>query len=233
MTPQTSPEYYPIELLHWAAMPDTNLYMIEDILSFHPEYINHTNRDGDNSLMIAARVGNIEIVKFFLEKTNINFEQCSNQGDFFMIAIHYSHKKLAELIFYKFIDKIGIQRVNSKKENFFHLAALKGYDFIFEESSFIKHIKKLDIKNQHCLFHFVEGYPYHLNYWCFQLIQENFNLDLLFVKNQDNETILDYVHKLIKKSKTLTNNPIVFNSTVYEPIVNILNILKSKLEASI
>lgn len=233
MTIQNSPEYYPIELLHWAAMPDINLYMIEDILLFHPEYINYTNKDGDNSLMIAARVGNVEIVKFFLEKTNINFEQCSNQGDFFMIALHYGHKKLAELIFNDFSDKINPQRLNNKKENFFHLAALKGYDFIFEDYCFGEHINQLDIKNQHCLFNFVEGYPYHLNYWCFQLIQENFNPDFLFLKNKDNETILEYIYQLIKKSKISTENHNGYDSVVYEPILNILNSLKSRLEAPI
>lgn len=218
MTIKNIPEYYPIELLHWAAMPDENIYMIKNILSFHPEYINHTNKDGDNSLMIASRIGNIEIVKFFLEKTNINFTQCSNEGNFFMIALKYGQQELAELIFTKFTDKFNLEQMNSKKETIFHLAALKGYDFIFEESSFSFGINKLDIKNQHCLFLFVEGYPYHLNYLCFELIQEYLNKNDLLIKNIQNETIFDYIDKIIQKSVLKADM-----AKTYEPILNILN----------
>ena len=225
MIAQNLPEYYPIELFHWSGMSDNTIYMIEDILSLNPEYINCKNKDNDNSLMIASRMGNIEIVKYFLEKTNIDFKHANEQGDFFMIAIKYGHKKQSELIFTNFIEKINTIQLNSKKETVLHLAALKGYDFIFENSSFLKNIKNLDINNKHCLFHLIEGYPEHLNYWCFELIQECFSIDFLLMKNKDNENILDYIQKLIHKS-LLTD----YTFKIYEPILNILN---QRIEANI
>lgn len=192
----TKPDYYPIELLHWAGMQDKHLCMIEDILEQYPEYINTLNNHNDNALIIATRLNNIAIVKYLLEKTDIDYKQRNKEGNFFMIAIKYGHEKLVKMVTEEYLHKVDLNEKNYEGKTFAHLAANKGYDFIFENPEFIApyiHIK--DDFGQSCLYDALDGYVSHRNFWCFDLIQEHFTLDNLIETNNSSLNIINYFYK--------------------------------------
>lgn len=228
------PEYYPIELLHWSGMEDKHLTMIEDILDVHPEYINTLNNHKDNALMIAARLNNVEIVKFFLEKTDIDYKHTSSEGNFFMVALKYNQKKLVKILLDNYRDKIDFSCKTPEGKTFLHLAAYRGFDFIFEENDLCKDfIFMKDVNNQTCLFDLFDGYVSHKNYWCFELIQEYFSNSQIQEKNKDNMNIFQYFFqkKLIEFStvknpeakETFISDMIKENIiTTYTPILNVL-----------
>lgn len=189
-------EYYPVELLHWSGMQDKHLCMVEDILNLFPEYINTVNNHQDNALIIATRVNNIKIVKYLLDKTQIDCKQKNKEGNFFMIAIKYGHENLVKMVMEEYLNKVDLEQKNYEGKTFAHLAAKKGYDFIFENQDFIApyiHIK--DDFGQSCLYDSLEGYVSHKNFWCFDLIQEHFSEDNLKETNKEKMNILDFFYK--------------------------------------
>jgi Ankyrin repeat len=228
------PEYYPIELLHWAGMEDKHLLMIEEILDAHPEYINTMNNHKDNALMIAARLNNIEIVKYFLDKTDIDYKHVSSEGNFFMVALKYNQKTLVKALLENYRNKIDLSCKTAEGKTFLHLAAYRGFDFIFEDQDLCKdYIFKKDINQQTCLFDLFDGYVSHKNYWCFDLIQEYFSREQIDEKNIENMTIFQYFFqkKLIEFStiknpdtkKTLISEIAKENViATYTPILNVL-----------
>ena len=227
-------EYYPIELLHWSGMEDKHLPMIEDILESYPEYINATNNHNDNALIIAARLNNIGIVKYFLEKTNIDYKHVSTEGNFFMVALKYNQKNLVKLLLENYKDKLDLTCKTTDDKNFLHLAAYRGFDFIFEDQELCKdYIFTKDINQQTCLFDLFDGYASHKKYWCFELIQEYFNYDQIHEKNIENMTIFQYfLKKKLINFSTITNpetketfiSEMVKENIIatYAPILNVL-----------
>mgnify|MGYP003333903406 CR=1 FL=1 len=59
-------EHYPIEVIHWAGMTDECLPDLKQLLEKYPDYINTKNGYNDNALIVAARTGNADIVKYLI-----------------------------------------------------------------------------------------------------------------------------------------------------------------------
>lgn len=232
------PEYYPIELLHWSGMEDKHLVMVENILSVHPEYINTLNNHKDNALMIASRLNNIEIVKYLLENTEIDYKHINNEGNFFMIAMKYNHSSLVKVLWENYRDKIDFSLKVSENKTFLHLAAFKGYDFIFEDKDFCnEYIFIKDDRQQSCLFDLFDGYIHHKNYWCFDLIQEYFSKEQIQELNIDKMNIFEYFfqNKLIEFStvKNKETKEVFISDMIKESVINIyspiLNVLEQRI----
>jgi len=192
----THPPYYPIELLHWCGMKDEHLYMVQDILHACPEHLNTLNKEQDNALMIAARLNNILIADFLLSQS-INPKHKNNEGSALMVAIKYGNKDLVKMMTEKYSALIDWSVTDAKGKTAFHLAALKGYDFLFEVQSHTASILSLDDLGQHCLYDLADGYSFTNNYWCFELIQDFFEAKDLLQVNKKGQSIIEYMnHKI-------------------------------------
>lgn len=215
-------KYYEIELFHWAGMLSDNVEQIKDILIQHPEYIDSTNNLGDNCLMVAIQSGNINIVKYLINQTNIDINfQYIDRFDFpgdsaLMCSILNNKKEITEIILAK--KNININLVNAKGKNVYHLAAFKGdADLIEKLINIDLHggINTLDKKNQHCLFDFVDNYIKTKDLWCLDLILENMSKNTLNTKNAQNLNIIDYI-----KNK-MEDNPLTVRD--YNPILHLIS----------
>ena len=93
-----SEKYYPIELLHWSGMNDENIDKVKIILDTHPEYINTLNSLHDNALIIACRMGNLEIAKYLVENTNIDIQHATKEGNALTVAVEKKHKEIIDYL---------------------------------------------------------------------------------------------------------------------------------------
>jgi ankyrin repeat protein len=212
-------EHYPIELLHWAGMNDQCIDYLKTILDKYPHYINTTNLINDNALFVAVRTGNFEIVKYLIENTDINLEHKSVDGNAFSIATLYNQTNIALYLMDKGFSTTELN--NNKQTPLFHCAKF-GNDYLIE--ALINNgdnIEHLDNNNQNVFFSFFSNYTSHLNYYCFELLQEKISNDILFRKNKDGYNIIQFMEILIHESK---NNAIrqkkLINS--FNPILSIL-----------
>lgn len=217
-------EYYPIELLHWAGMNDTCLNEIEDILNKYPEYIHTQNQQKDNALIIATRTGNIGIVKYLVERTDIDINHCTLEGNALMIAIHY---KKEEIALYLIEKGIALDIKNYKNHNSLFEACGIGNDNIIEVL-LAKNvsINYVDNEKQNVFYGFMDNYLSHNNYYCFEIILSNLQTDILFCKDKNGNDIISYMDKLIEESKL--QNMIRYNRLVasFEPLKAIILSLK-------
>ena len=198
-----SQDFYPIELLHYAGMSDESLGDVKQILHAHPEFANATTsfRDvQDNALIIASRVGNYKIVQFLMEETQIDYNFTNKDGNAFLTAVKYGHNDIVKYFLDTSIDNAS---GNAGGQNCFFLYARQGNDTLIE--LFLEHNLTLNIFDkyqQNVLFSFIDGYASHKNYWCFDLLQENLDIDILFTKNRDGKDIISYIQNMIEQSPT-------------------------------
>ncbi len=214
-------KYYEIELFHWAGMLSDNIDQVKDILKEHPEYLTATNKIGDNCLLVAIQSGNINIVNYLIQDTNIdvNFQFTDNfdiTGDnALMCSISNNKKEITEFILEN--TAIKIEATNSKGKNVYHLASFKGDADLIEKLMEIdggKGLNTLDINNQHCLYDFIDNYLKSKDLWCLDLILENIDSKSLLSKNKDGLNIIEYI------KKKMEDNPLVVRD--YNPILYVI-----------
>ena len=101
-------KYYPIELLHWSGMSDEFLDKVKEILTLYPDYIHTLNSMNDNALIIACRVGNLEITKYrvgnleitkyLVENTNVNIQHRTGEGNALTVAVQQGRAEIANYL---------------------------------------------------------------------------------------------------------------------------------------
>lgn len=190
---------YPIEVLHWSGMTDDNLPDLKKILIESPELVNSVSNKNDNGLIIASRSNNIAMVKYFIENTNIDINCVGIDGNAFMAAISEGNIEIAKYLLEH--SNMNILSINSKEQTPYHLAAYLGLDEIIEiliEKGF--DINILNNNHENCLFDFINGYTYHKNYWCFEIIKTHMTKEVIFTSNKNFITIIDYMDYLIESS---------------------------------
>lgn len=216
----SDPRYYPIELLHWAGMKDQNIDELIDILITHPEYVNETNDFGDNCLFIAARNGNLEMVKYILNNTSININHTNGDGSVLLIALSQNHLDVVSYL----IDStsINVHLKNKKGEGIYHLAAKAGNADLVEkllELDKKKRIGDLDNNNRHCLFQLIDNYPMHKDFWCFDLIQEHLSDKELWQIDIEGMNILDFTNS---RKYIQAGGYQIDRTKLYAPLINVL-----------
>lgn len=190
-------KYYPIELLHWSAMTDEGLKYIKDILSYHPEYINTLNSYSDNALIIASRVGNVEIVKYLIENTEIDIHYANDEGNALTVALKNNKNNVIE---YLLTTSIDISRADDEGKNALYYAALHNSKFFEEIFNKGVNINELTLNNENILFPLIENYTRHENYYLFNFIIENMKVENIFISNKQNLNILQYMDNLIQQA---------------------------------
>ena len=212
--------HYGIELLHWAGMSDEYLGYLDDLVFNHPEFINFENKYGENALHIASRMDNIEIVKWLIKHTDINYQKVVDKGNALLIALENNNFKIADYLL-KNTD-IDYTVSTHEKKNIYHLLARNGYDDIIEEmlEKFPEGINSLDIYSQNCLFDFIEYFSFHKKYYLFDLFQENMNYQIFIKENDKNYNILQFTEVLVSQSKTKIEK--ILKEELYSPLLNIL-----------
>lgn len=218
-------EHYPIEVIHWAGMTDECLPDLKKILEQYPDYIHAKNGYNDNALIVASRTGNLEIVKYLIEETNIEQNIIINEGNALTVACKYNRKSVIQYLLEKDFpiectDNLGFTPL-------FYIANY-GYDDILE----LLHMKNvnyshLDNEKQNVLFSFVNGYLLHRNYYAFEMLESNLNDKILFATNNIGQDIISYMDYLIEQSQN-DNNIIRTNRMIelYSPLFSILKARK-------
>lgn len=222
-------KYYPIEVFHWSGMKDENINELINILNYYPEYVHEKNRVGDNCLFVATRSGNIKIVKYIIENTDIDINYISEEGNVFFVALENNKQ---EIIKYLLTKNIDLSTKNKIGKNIFHLAAKKGdsdlIEILLEKKIEKLSILDLDKNNRHCLFDLIENYSLHKNYWCFDLIQSNFPNSLIYQKDNMGINIIEFIKikqkELLNKYETLS-----ISSIMFEPLLHLLVSRNNKL----
>jgi ankyrin repeat protein len=226
-------QYYPIELFHWSGMQDSNINMVEDILEAHPEYVHEQNAHGDNCLIIAIKSGNIQIVKYIIENTDIDINYTTKEGSALLESVKKGNVQMLDyLLSHKSID---LYAKNGKGENVYHIAAQSGNADLIEkllEIDKTRMIGEVDNLGRHCLFSLIETYPLHKDYWCFEVILEALTDEELWKKDTNNLNILDFIES---RKKGLEGSYTVDRTKLHAPLVNVLNsrTLKTQLENSL
>lgn len=191
---------YGIEVLHWAGMKDECLPYLEDILIDNPQFVNFENKYGENALHIATRVNNVEIVKWLIEKTNIDYKKVIDVGNILLIAIESNSLKIANYL----IDEtdIDLKVVTKDGKNIFHLLMRRGNETLLEKllAKYPEGINVLDNDNQHCLFDFITYFSQHKNYYLFDLLQERIESNIFKVVNKKQQNLLDFTYSIIENS---------------------------------
>jgi len=194
--------------------------MVKDILSIHPEYINKINGGYENCLFIAAKTGNLNMVKYFIEETEININYKTPDGNVLFVAIENS--KLDVVDYLLSCPKVKINDLNSFGETIYHSIAKIGNSDLMEKVMSLNPIgislKSVDFDKRNCLFNLIDNYVKHKDYWCFELIQQELTKEDLLTKDENNQNILDFIiykQLEIKKRFPLLKEP-------FEPLIHIL-----------
>lgn len=192
--------YYPIEILHWAGMTDACLSDFIQICIAQPDLIHSLNAYQDNALMIACRIGNIKIVQYIIENTNIDIQHENYEGNALMIACKYKHQSIAQYLIEN--TKISIYTKDQHHNNLFHIIAQNGLDTIFELILQKKKRIFLFQKNQEnkTPFHtLIDFYMFHKNYYLYELFLlklQKKHLQLFYIHQKN---ILDYMYDLLEQ----------------------------------
>jgi ankyrin repeat protein len=193
---------YGIEVLHWAGMKDEFLPHLEDIISTHPEFINFENKFGENALHIATRVNNIEIVKWLIEKSNINYQKVVDKGNALLIAIENNCFKIANY----FIDNTDIDYTVRSQDgkNIFHFLVKRCNDELLEKmlSKYPEGINLLDNNKQHCIFDYIFYFGQHKKYYVFDMLIEHMSPKIFKQIDINGKNILDFTNYIIEDSQS-------------------------------
>lgn len=218
-------KHYPIEVIHWAGMTDECLPDLKKILDLYPDYINTQNGYGDNALIVAARTGNIQIIKYLIEETNIEKNVIVNEGNVLTVACKYNKKDIVQYLLaqnfdIEYADNIGYTPL-------FYIAQHGDDDILELLHSKNVNYSHLDNEKQNVLFSFVNGYLTHRNYYAFELLEMNLSNEILFHKNNIGQDIVSYMEYLIEQSQN-DNNIIRANRMIelYSPLFSILKARK-------
>lgn len=189
-----------IEVLHWAGMKDEFLPCLKDIISTHPEFINFENRFGENALHIATRVNNIEIVKWLIEDTDINYQKTVDKGNALLIAIENNCFQIANYL----IDKTDIDYTVCTKngKNIFHLLMRRGNDNLIEKMlvKYPEGINVLDNYQQNCLFDYILYFVQHKKYYLFDFLLEYISPSIFKTSDNQNKNLLQFTYNYIADS---------------------------------
>ncbi len=225
-------KYYPIEAFHWAGMKDEHIEELRDILNVHPEYVNSTNKYGDNCLFIASKSGNIEIVKYLVEEAGANLNHVGDDGNALMVAISSRQYEIADYL----IDKgINIAAKSKNGSNVFHIVANIGNaDYIeklLEIDGAVVKIEELDNNKRHCLYNLISSYSFHKDYYCFELIQSSLSDAIILGEDIKGVNIIDFTLNVQNEmiQKTNKNNGVDIDLNVQEGLVVNANIARIKL----
>ncbi len=227
-------KYYPIEAFHWAGMKDEHIEELRDILNVHPEYVNSTNKYGDNCLFIASKSGDIEIVKYLVEEASANLNHVGEDGNALMVAISSRQYEIADYL----IDKgINIAAKSKNGSNVFHIVANIGNaDYIEKlleiDGADVK-IEELDNNNRHCLYNLISSYSFHKDYYCFELIQSSLSDEIILGEDIQGVNVIDFAFNTQNEMNPKTNKNKGFDvdSNVKDVVVLSANVARGKLLA--
>jgi len=225
-------KYYPIEAFHWAGMKDEHIEELRDILNVHPEYVNSTNKYGDNCLFIASKSGNIEIVKYLVEDAGANLDHVGDDGNALMVAISSRQYEIADYL----IDKgINIAAKSKNGSNVFHIVANIGNADYIEKLLQIDggglKIEELDNNKRHCLYNLISSYSFHKDYYCFELIQSSISDKVILGEDIKGVNVIDFAFNTQNEMIPKSNKNKVFDTdlNVQEGLVVNTNIARVKL----
>lgn len=193
---------YGIEVLHWAGMKDECLPYLEDLLLDYPQFTNFENKFGENAIHIATRVNNFEIVKWLIEKTNIDYKKVIDKGNALLLAIESNSLKIANYL----IDEtdIDLHATNSEGKNIFHSLMKRGNDDLIEKvlEKYPEGINVLDKNNENCFFDFITYFSQHKKYYLFDILQEKMNSNIFNSVNNKEQNLLQFTYSVIENSDT-------------------------------
>lgn len=217
-------EHYPIEVIHWAGMTDECLPDLKQLLEKYPDYINTKNGYNDNALIVAARTGNADIVKYLMEETKIEQDIVVNEGNALTVACKYNRKNV---ISYLLTTNISIECADDAGWTPLFYIAKYGHDDILEllQNKNVNY-SHLDSEKQNVLFSFVNGYVLHRNYYAFEMLEMNLSDKTLFFKNNVGQDIISYMEYLIEQSQN--DNNIIRTNRMIELYSPLFSILKSR-----
>jgi vesicle coat complex subunit len=211
-------------------MQDSNINMVEDILDAHPEYVHEQNDAGDNCLIIAIKSGNVEIVKYIIENSSIDINYLTKTGNALLESVKKGNDQILDYLLNQ--KNIDLYAKNGRGENIYHIAAQSGNADLIEKLLQIdktRMIAEVDNLGRHCLFSLIETYSLHRDYWCFEVILEALTDKELWVKDNSNLNILEFIESI---KKGVEGSYVVDRTKLHAPLVNVLNArtLKSQLE---
>lgn len=193
---------YGIEVLHWAGMKDEFLPYLEDILLDNPEFINFENKFGENAIHIATRVNNFEIVKWLIEKTNIDYKKVIDKGNVLLLAIDSNSLKIANYLIEE--TDIDLYVTDSEGKNIFHALMKRGNDELIDKLiiKYPEGLNVLDKNNEHCLFDFITYFSQHKKHYLFDILQEKMSPETFKSINIHKQNLLQFTYSIIQNSDT-------------------------------
>lgn len=231
--------YYPIELFHWSAMGDKNLYLIEDIINLYPHYINEKNVANETPMFIAAKFNNVKILDFLLQHGLTHINHISYDMNILFVACENNSHDVISLLLNKYHSYINFSFKNNLGKNIFHIAAKKGSFSLFENNEIFKNKKNINLLNekdkygQTCLFDYLLGYKEHEDIGILDIILNNLKKDNLKSKNKENMDIFQFAENLFVQWSLNEKNNIV-NDLNYQYYKNkydfVLDIIKNKIK---
>ena len=214
---------YLCELFHWIGMDD--IKEVSKILLTNPEFINEQNGVNDNSLMIASRLGHLELVKYLIENTDININHFGSEGNALLISLKYNRPNISEYLI-KHTD-IDIKNTCEHGKNALNYAAIIGNEDLIELLlEYSCDINNLDKFNNNILFDLITNYSEN-HYLSFEAIQENMNHDILFISNNDKQNIFSLMDFLIEDANNIFLKQLRIKN--FSLLHNILNQKKASL----
>ena len=198
---------------------------VSKILLTNPEFINEQNGVNDNSLMIASRLGHLELVKYLIENTDININHFGSEGNALLISLKYNRPNISEYLI-KHTD-IDIKNTCEHGKNALNYAAIIGNEDLIELLlEYSCDINNLDKFNNNILFDLITNYSEN-HYLSFEAIQENMNHDILFISNNDKQNIFNLMDFLIEDANNIFLKQLRIKN--FSLLHNILNQKKASL----
>lgn len=209
--------YLPIELLHWAGMPAENSYMVEDILTKHPEYIHTKTIYGENIAFIATANNNVAVLKIIHKMFPEALKLITEKGNIIRIALE--DQAYEALIYLMGLDEIDLETKSKNGLTLTHLACLHGNSDMLEilqDKDLADFFTKDLTYGRTPIYFVIEEYLAHQNNLLFEMTLEKYTKSQLEEKDNLKLTVLDYLNE------KMDNQPIVVKR-VYSPLLFSLN----------
>lgn len=209
---------YGIEVLHWAGMKDEFLPQLQELLQEYPEFIHFTNKYGENAIHIATRVNNIEIFKWLIKNTDINYHAVIDKGNVLLVAIESNSIKIIEFLLNE--TDIDYKVLNSEGKGIFHLLMKLCNDNLIENvfNIYPEGINLLDNNNENCLFDFINYFSKHKKYYMFNMLQEMMSPEIFNTVNNNNQNLLDFTLSIIEDSTSQIEK--ILKEEMYSPLIS-------------
>lgn len=205
--------YLPIELLHWAGMSQEYAYVVEDILTKYPDYINKKTVSGENVAFIAAANENVEVLKIIYKMFPEALNLKTDNGNIIQLALkEQAYDSLKYLLSLEDIE------FNDKAKNgmtITHFACLYGNSDILEvlDSKNLTEFMAKDLTYGRTPIYFIiDDYLAHQNNWLFEMTLQKYTKTQLMEKDSLELTVLDYLRE------KMANQPSIVKR-VYSPLL--------------